>query len=333
MSYQTGTATGPDDLLDKLRVFLLAEGWSVNDHSVDGGGYRLHVQKTLGGEASYFNLRSAINENIFGNSSYPSGLDGHVTGLGINGSTGYSGALAWHAQSGGTVDINYPTKTCGSVLHMMSTSAIPAYYFFTVGNTVNVVVEMTSGKVQSMSFGMIEKQGVFTGGQFFSAPYASSNCYSLYMNATDDYSGSKISFAYKCERPNTFLYFDADDTASWKSNYDNYNSSLLCPCPSHQYYADRYSFQGLLAMFHVKSPNYYNSISSMAPVYLLGKRSDNNFSLLGWPEGIRYLNTQNYSMGQELTYGTETWKIFEMNGYGYTAKYYRYGGFAFLKEV
>lgn len=331
MAYQTGTSTGPSDLLDKLRVFLEANGWTTNDFSVDGTGYRLHIQKTPAGEDTmYFNLRSAVNELIFGDSSYPSS-DGHVTGIGINGSTGYSGASTWDKQANYPVNQSYPTKSTGAVLGVMSTSAIPAYYFFTVDNTVNVVVEMTSGKVQSMSFGMLEKQGSYGYGMFFSAPFCSSYCLTKY-NTGDSYGGS-ISFAYYPDgNSNTFVYYTDDSTSSWKHNYNSTNGDLRCPCPSPQIYSDKYSFNGLLAAFHEKSPNYYNNIATMSPIYLLGKRSDDNFSLLGWPSGIRYLNTLNYSMGQEIMYGTETWKIFHMNGYAYTG-YYLYGGFAFKKVV
>ena len=42
MSYETGTATDPNNLLDKLRIFALANGWTV-----DYSGGRTNVGGSL----------------------------------------------------------------------------------------------------------------------------------------------------------------------------------------------------------------------------------------------------------------------------------------------
>lgn len=33
MAYETGALTGVNDLLDKLKVFVQANGWTVNSHT------------------------------------------------------------------------------------------------------------------------------------------------------------------------------------------------------------------------------------------------------------------------------------------------------------
>jgi hypothetical protein len=79
---------------------------------------------------------------------------------------------------------------------------------------------------------------------------------------------------------------------------------------------------GMGAFFGTKSPNFYNNIPTMCPIYTFVNRSDDNASLLGWPE----------SMGQEIVYGSETWKVFrtgKINGVDPT--YNNYYGFAFKK--
>ena len=73
-------------------------------------------------------------------------------------------------------------------------------------------------------------------------------------------------------------------------------------------------------------------MAAMCPIYTFLKRSDNNFSLIGWPEGVRFLNVTNYSAAQELTFGAETWMVFHADSLVGTPKK-MYTGFAFLKVV
>ena len=93
-----------------------------------------------------------------------------VTGLCLYGSTGYDGGLVWDLQPGGTLN---GALSWGVTMTELSTTAIPAYYFFQDGDTVTVVVEYTAGKYQWFCFGCLEKQGVYTGGQFFSGSLGS----------------------------------------------------------------------------------------------------------------------------------------------------------------
>ena len=45
MAYESGSASNATDLLDKLRVFLVAQGWTQNKWEAISGGYRLHLNK------------------------------------------------------------------------------------------------------------------------------------------------------------------------------------------------------------------------------------------------------------------------------------------------
>lgn len=344
MSYQTGTSTGPNDLIDKLRVFLSAEGWTVNDFSVVGSGYRLHVQKTAGdGTEMYFNFRSAIAEygsTITGdNSSVVYDVTHHygeVTGLLINGSTGYDAGESWDEQPGYPLsqdDATPDTNSCASCMTAMSTSAIPAYYFFTVDDTVNIVVETTSGIYQFMSFGLLEKQGTYTGGQFFSASYGSEYTYYEYYGneaSCPHYFACLVSGSF-----NGAVYLNVDSVADFRIAAGTYYPEIKFPCVVGQRGNSNSSQIGLSAFFWEKSPNFYNNIASMCPIYTMGKRSDDNYSLLGWPSGVRFLNVTNYSAGQEITYGSETWKVFpEISFPDYDEDASNKNcGFAFLKEL
>jgi hypothetical protein len=345
MSYQTGTSTGPNDLIDKIRAFLESDGWTTNLFTTVGLGYRLHVQKTAAdGTVMYFNFRSAIAEHgstITGdNRDYqPETYNyGDITGILINGSTGYDVGLSWDMQPDypRSLDDPYPdTNSMASCMTAMSTSAIPAYYIFSVDDTVNIVVEVTSGEFQFMSFGLLEKQGVYTGGQFFSASY-------------DSYEPNyERQYIYSTNIPNYFsanthgeshgaVYVDADSVASFRRAAGAQLPEIKFPCVTSGHYSSPTNTQcGFASFFWAKAPNYYNNIAAMCPIYTTLKRSDNKYSLLGWPSGVRFLNVLNYSAGQEVTYGSETWKIFPENSIpNYeTNVQNRNCGFAFKKVV
>lgn len=330
MGYQTGTSTGPIDLLSKLRTFLSSEGWTENDYSADGTGYRLHVQKVAqsGGPTMYFNFRSAVDEYGTGitedNDSRE--LYGKITGLCVNGSTGYDGGESWDQQPGYAQTGSNQSFAC--VMTPMSISAIPAYYFFTIGDSVHIVVEIISGKFQFMSFGCLEKQGVYTGGMYFTASIGSRQPYTNYYGPSDTYMPNY--FTSNPSEEAGAVYFDADSDESWRIA-DN-NDEVAFPCVVGQTANESYSKVGIASMFWSKGPNFYNNIAAMCPIYIFGERSDNNYSLLGWPEGVRFLNCTNYSAGQEVTYGTDTWKIFHADSIDSDPNN-MYCGFAFLKEA
>lgn len=332
MSYQAGVSTGPNDLIDKLEIFLLAEGWTVNLSAADGAGHRLHVQKTAAdATVMYFNFRSAIAETgvTLISEDNTAGANGTVTGLLINGSTGYDVAEIWHHQPGKSIDAT--AKSFGSCMTQMSTTAIPAYYFFTPdsdSDTVHIAVEVTAGKFQFMSFGMLVKQGTFTGGQFFSASFSS---YQPYYEWNNSFGSPNYFSACRGGNKHGAVYVDVDGTASWRTSTGETYPEILWPCVVGQAGGTAvYSHSGLAAFFWSHAPNSYNAMAAMCPIYTLLKRVDANYSLIGWPDGVRFLNTTNYDPAEEITYGAETWTVFHADSQSGTPSN-MYAGFAFKK--
>jgi hypothetical protein len=331
MSYQAGTSTGPNDLIDKLRIFLLANGWTVNLFTTIGAGYRLHVQKTAGDSTvMYFNFRSAIAETgALISEDNLGGANGTVTGLIVNGSTGYDVGQVWHKQPGYPQNIEASNYSYGNCMTPMSISAIPSYYFFSVDDTVNIVVEITAGKFQFMSFGLLEKQGAFTGGQFFSASLDTRQ--PAYNYASGWY--APLYFTSMPSNPLGGVFVNVDGTADWRVPNQSYSQSeIYFPCVAGQQANETYSQLGMASYFWAFAPNAYNAMAAMCPIYTLLLRSDLNYSLLGWPSGVRFLNCTNYSAGQEVTYGAETWVVFHADSQQQTPKN-MYCGFAFKKVV
>ena len=86
MAYETGTATSPQDLLDKFRIFAAAQGWTVNRWTAEDSGQALCISKN----GNYFNFNSTTSQTVRINGGNTS-----CTGIRMNGSDSYDSGLAW----------------------------------------------------------------------------------------------------------------------------------------------------------------------------------------------------------------------------------------------
>lgn len=139
-SYQTGGASTPIDLLQKIVSFLAGQGWTTDASSADGLGWKAHLHKG----AIYANFRAAYNERIWPDD--PSGNLDRVAGYGIGFylGSGYSGASAWHKQAGRPTRFS-DGSTLGAGMNLPSGS-IAAYHFFDNGEDhITLVVEKSPG--------------------------------------------------------------------------------------------------------------------------------------------------------------------------------------------
>ena len=163
-SYQTGTATSPVDLQNKLVAWLALQGWTTNMDAVDGSGRRAHLSKG----STYVNFRALMNETVY------LGL-GSQYGLSMYLSTAFNSGSQWYAQTGGPIRTS-DSNTAAAWMQLPSGS-INAYHFFDDGNdNIVVVVERATGIFTNMCFGpTITKAGTITGGAYFSATFSNSN--------------------------------------------------------------------------------------------------------------------------------------------------------------
>ena len=164
-AYQTGSASSPTDLLQKLVTWLVAQGWTQNMSQAEGTGWRAHLSK--GGV--YVNMRATPgSETLWGYSLYRTP---QRAGIGIYTGTGYNGSSAWNAQAGGPIG-DGQTYTVGCI--MQTDATILAYHFFDDGaDNIVVVIERTSGIFGHMGWGpSLIKNGTWTGGAYFFAQLA-----------------------------------------------------------------------------------------------------------------------------------------------------------------
>ncbi|TYP83875.1 hypothetical protein BCL69_10401, partial [Nitrosomonas communis] len=92
MAYETGIATSLFDLLDKIRLFAITQGFTQNEFTVvDSATKRLYMQKDTangGGLTFYFGIEAFVSSGATS------------TELRIRGATGYTSGAALSSQPG-----------------------------------------------------------------------------------------------------------------------------------------------------------------------------------------------------------------------------------------
>ena len=138
MAFQTGSATGINDLLTKLFTFASANGWVIDKAVTGTDGYlhRNNIYMGLPYSASAINMYQARGYT----SSSPETLPGnHPTSLAPNGSPMVVSELS---------------------------GAFDSYWFFESDVYLHVVVEVSDKLFRHFGFGEIEKIGAWTGGEY-----------------------------------------------------------------------------------------------------------------------------------------------------------------------
>lgn len=296
MPYETGVATGEDDLLDKIRIFLVANGWTQNGWAADGDGYRLHLQKGT----QYVNFRSTNT-----NPSFTENTNSHIW---LAGSEGYNGALAWDAQ---------PNSSPKSLLRDIGGTYV-AYHIFLNGDCCYVVVEQTSGIFRHMAFGRITKVGL--------AP-AQSGCFvgAIYWvpgsTAGDNtYHSVLFDSTYNTGRYTSYIRLDVDSyTGTWIPFSYSQTPAVIGPC----------RIYGLCSDLFLCQPNTFNALAILQPLMCLAKRPSGLYSPIGYPPDITEIHLGNYSPADEFTLGADTWKVFPW--YQRASTLTGYKGYAYRK--
>ena len=90
MAYQTGTASSPIDLVQKMVTWLVSIGWTQDMSASDAPGWRAHLHKG----AIYVHLYAAMYQQPWAGSGNP----GHAIFLYL--SSAFDGGQPWNAQPG-----------------------------------------------------------------------------------------------------------------------------------------------------------------------------------------------------------------------------------------
>lgn len=146
MAFQRGTSTSVEDLLSELFTFASANGWTI-DIPVGSGEAAFH-RSTVYIQMTYTSSAITPYQSLaFGGSPFPAIGDHPRTA---------------HGQ--------------GNLPQINNIPGPHAQYFFFEGNTyLHVVLEYQSGFYRHFSFGILEKIGTWTGGEYMMPHYHDQN--------------------------------------------------------------------------------------------------------------------------------------------------------------
>lgn len=308
MAYATGTATSPTNLLQSIVTFLVAAGWTQNMSQAEGSGWRAHLSK--GG--TFINFRAAVNENLV--------AQGAGYALYAYVGTGYSGASAWNAQAGAPVQSGSST-VAGAAMGLVNAGPYLNYHLFTdESDNVALVLERAAGIFQHICFGQVTKAGSWTGGAFCVGTvgwtYAASS--STVVEGVTTTSGCPGAFGNYITTANGYVRADVDAfTGKWLSigntSAANYGwTGKRCYTPVKGLNDPDAQIPGYGTAWQGRQTSDMNGKANLLPVMLWAERDAGGVSLIGQLPMVRFSNgtTKGYSIGQEETIGSDTWKFF-----------------------
>jgi len=330
MAYATGSATSPSNLLDSIRVFLLAQGWTINYWGADNltaitAPYRadkaLCVMSPAGGYYHYL--------------AYDSTGDIYTSGA-----TGYSGGADRNSQAGhSSIPYNETSTTVRRTNGWACTRAIAgpyaAYYFFASDYYMHVALEVVTNRFVHFHIGEIEKAGSFVGGNYFTGTQWETGYYwttnQSHQNDPDhtyngfpfdsSYSGGYMPVSYPSIR------IDVDgSTNNWVRFYAGQPTQYAQGC---------FRSNSLVGKLMERSPNTLNGLSPLIPSIITGPRPLGGASIYGTVRDLHPINIKNLQPKQVMTIGTDDWMVFPIiqkgTGTEFEAVSGNYG-IAYLKE-
>lgn len=308
MAYETGSATTTLDLLEKFRLFLIANGWTVNRNAAAGSGREVCVSKGT----SFFNMRAYANENIIINGT---GVASRY-GIAINGSDGYSAGATWDRQPG------YPLRTVstgGDQAHatmevIANTANFPSYFFFASGDCAYLELEVTAGQYQRLGFGKLDLFAAVTGdGRFFyatSGEHPSISGSSTWLtndmdqasNANECVPFRQASYSTATKRGSSFL----------RAAFDSFNNWTHSAVSAANAETGQACIGSRSISFPIEdwAPSPLNGVGIIVPQTVGVLRGDTLINPVGVLPNIRYMDMTNYSPGAEFAFGGDTWKVF-----------------------
>jgi|SRR5882724_557650 len=294
--YETGATTGVNDLIDKIRAFAVTNGWTNNSFVAEGAGFRLHLQLS---SDVFVNFRSLVAE-----ASQPSAPS--ITGLAMNGSTGYSGASAWYAQPGAAlISGGAPNRVA---VGLVASGAFPTYHLFARSSMIYCVVEYTTGQYQWLGFGKPTKKGAWTGGILV---FGARDCKSNDTGSVHSTMCGRSQYGTNNTdgNPNGFMYAECDGITNWMAS-----DATLTMNPSTAKFFDGFNKNGACNM---NSPNGFNSQAVLIPIELYMCRAGagnwnrtTNISIEGYMTDVFMCNMKNLVPGQTLTISTDQYVVF-----------------------
>ena len=289
MPYETATATNVNDLLDKLRLFLIADGWAVNfwGDRTAAAGKALSVSK------------SGVLFTWVTDTDNPGG-----------GNPGpYLGVFQHTAYTGGDPDVQ-PGASIVSWCNRV-TGPMQAYHFLggvgPSGPYAHAVIETDPGTFKHAGMGVLRKMGAYNTG-----------AYSFGSNWLYDVN--------RVNNPNDGHGVPFDDT-SWVGAGSSYASVVRADYGGQvpRYHPIDYGSAGrgrggwragqaselsTIQLPSLCAASEQTGRAPLLPLWVAVDRGSGLWSDVGYPPDMRFVRMDNLEPGQEYPLGTDTWLVF-----------------------
>lgn len=306
MAYATGSAASAAGVLQSLAAFCTSYGWTVDHNASYGGGagWWLAVHKGT----CYLNYQVPASGGM----------------VALYGATGYNSSAtpSTQANTGPGVGCSFGASLDPGNNPIWNDGPYSAYHFFssTSGTYLHVVVEISAGLFGHCHAGQLNTVGgagpcTYLTGSFWytyipqsgadtnpSNPDAFGNakafCWDDSIASIGQYGGLSVS--------NIWLYCTVDSVSRWFGGFQ-------VPSPARLLHAD-YSLSvnhGLQGNMTRATPNQWNGISPLIAIpYFAERITGNIYSPVGEAPDVRLLNMKNNNGLDEITIGTDVWKVF-----------------------
>ena len=313
MPFQTGTATSFINLLDTVRLFAVANGWTENTWQTVGSDQWLSLQKGT----IYANMLASGDQ------------------IQIKGALGYNGAVAWNGQP----STHSPTPRIRDGWYGAITW--PAtYWLFAHSSPDDIVCVLRYQPSRYLYFtvGQLLKYGTYTGGEYYAAssepvtPLSIGNSRSVQTEGDGNNSNFAGLFWRRSKGPDDQLavpdVLHAEiDSATWGGPTAGASSFALPSGSQFLASASNHTFP-----LQNRGINTFNGLMTLLPIEVFALRPDAHYSPLGRVEHLRYANVLNHNAADIIDIGGQKWMLFpwtEKGGpgdsgtihYGYAVKY------------
>ncbi|QBQ71186.1 virion structural protein [Shewanella phage S0112] len=285
MAYETGSAINPADLLDKLSVFAVANGFTLDALRLESGRQTLYLNKNGEFYSMQF-IPSTSTQNSY---------------IQINLATGFVSGATFGLQPNSNATLAANTRC--HVNHVLN-EAIPTYHFaYLDGGILTVVMLMATGNYATFGFGEIEKYAPFTGGGIVLGTM-------LEADSNKDHPEANTNVYYATNagttiNRRTWLHAEVDGIYMWQG-YQGQPS----PISGTAGYFDMSAAATYRTNYQVHSLiNGFTGAARTAPVTIFLKRKDglNKATPLGYLRDVRLFNMRDFDPG--ATFDSD-WLVF-----------------------
>ena len=307
MAYQTGTATDSADLLDKLRAFLLANGWTIE-------AWRFRIAQPswrwLAVSKSGFFFNFAVDLSAV-STRFPT--NNHIR---LKWATSYASGSDFQSQPGGSGNGAGGDVLCGDIV-----GPYTAYHFFdgvgASGPYAYAAVELGAGEFRHFGVGVLDKVGTYSGGEF-----SFGTVWSAEGIAISDWTNQahQIAFDSSSSAGSITQLATATSVRCVESQaggevvgYASAPVGRNLRCGGWQFHegtAASTSRGGVGHEFYRAGPTLTVGLAPLIRVQCFAERGSGLHSMIGEPPAFRHIRMDALNPGDEITLGTEVWKCF-----------------------